>query len=136
VTPLGGEPAVVIIEPTNHGSDVEGGVYGVEDEVGAGDAGAVGDHGSGDYGAEELAAFCKAQAFEAAAERVKEDPSRRVKLWFARLSISVLDVSRLSCLAGRDAHGKIRLDGRAVDIVGNVPDLRVVLPWFRHGRGG
>lgn len=80
VTPLGGEPAVIEVEPSDHGADVEGGVDGVKLEGGAGHLGAVGDDGAGDDGAEELGALLEPQALETAAEGVEEDPSSSVEL--------------------------------------------------------
>ena len=72
VSPLGGEPGVVEVEPADHGADVEGGLHGVELIAGAGDARAVGNDGAGDDGAEELGAGGVLEGFKAAAERVDE----------------------------------------------------------------
>ena len=72
VAPLGGEPGVVVVEPAYEGADREGGLDGVELEVGAGDAGAFGDDGAGDDGSEEPGAGGVFEGFEAAAEGVEE----------------------------------------------------------------
>jgi hypothetical protein len=80
VAPLGREPAVVVVEPADHGADVEGAVDGVEDVGRAGDARAVGDDGARDDGPEELGALAEPQALEPTPERVEKDPAGRVEL--------------------------------------------------------
>ena len=80
VTPFSGQPAVVEVEPADHGANVEGAVDGVQHEGGARDLGAVGDHGAGDDRTQQLGALLEAQALEAAAEGVEEDPSSSVEL--------------------------------------------------------
>jgi len=72
MAPLGCQPGVVEVEPANHGADIECGLYRVELVVGAGDARAVRDYGSGDDGAEQLGACREFERFEAAAERVDQ----------------------------------------------------------------
>lgn len=67
MAPFGRQPAIIVIEPADHGTDVEGAVYGVQLEGRPGDFGAAWDDGAGDDGAEELGAFGEAEAFEAAA---------------------------------------------------------------------
>lgn len=57
MTPLGGKPAVVKVQPSDHGSNVESTQDGVEDVVCPRDTCAVGDSGSFDDGTEELGAF-------------------------------------------------------------------------------
>ncbi|KAI6983492.1 2-methylcitrate dehydratase [Hortaea werneckii] len=59
VTPFGGEPAVVEVQPANHGADVEGAVDGVQDELGAG---------------------VEIEGTETTAERVEEDEAGGVDL--------------------------------------------------------
>lgn len=80
MAPLGGEPAVVVVEPADHGANVEGSIDGVELVGGTGDLGAVGHHGAGDGGTEELGALLEAEALKTAAKGVKEDPSGSVEL--------------------------------------------------------
>lgn len=80
VTPLGGQPAVVEVEPSDHGTNVEGTVDGVHDKGSTGDRGTVRDDSAGDNGAEELGALLEAEALKTAAEGVEENPSGSVKL--------------------------------------------------------
>lgn len=80
VTPLGGQPAVVEVQPADHGSDVEGGVHGVELVVCSGNFGTVGDDGTGDDGSEDVPALLELETLETAAEGVDEDPSCSVEL--------------------------------------------------------
>ena len=76
VAPLGGEPGVVVVEPADHGADVEGGLHGVEAIAGAGDARAVVHGEAGDERAEELGAGGEVEGLEAAAEGVEEAVAR------------------------------------------------------------
>jgi len=80
MTPLGGEPAVVVVEPADHGTDVEGTVDGVELEGGTGDLGAVGHDSAGHNGAQQLGALLEAQGLKTTAEGVKEDIAGGVEL--------------------------------------------------------
>jgi hypothetical protein len=102
VTPLSSEPAVVEVEPSDHGTNVEGGVDGVKLEGSTRDLGAVGDNGAGDDGSEELRALLEPQTLETAAKGIEEDPSSSVE-------------------------SKLRVNGFIGDIVGNILDLRIVL---------
>ncbi|KAI6763530.1 hypothetical protein HG531_012918 [Fusarium graminearum] len=80
VTPLSSEPAVVEVEPSDHGTNVEGGVDGVKLEGSTRDLGTVGDNGAGDDGSKELRALLEPQSLEAAAESVEKNPSSSVEL--------------------------------------------------------
>ncbi|KAH6607279.1 hypothetical protein Trco_003592 [Trichoderma cornu-damae] len=75
MAPFGGQPAVVEVEPPDHGADVERAVDWVQHKRGAGNLGAVGHDGAGDNGTEQLGALLEAEALKAAAQRVEEDPS-------------------------------------------------------------
>ena len=46
MTPLGSEPAVIVVKPANDGADVEGSADRVELVGGTGDLGAIGDDGT------------------------------------------------------------------------------------------
>jgi hypothetical protein len=70
VTPLSSEPAVVEVEPSDHSTDVEGGVDGIKLEGSSRDLGAVRDNGARDDGAEELRALLEPQTLKTAAESV------------------------------------------------------------------
>jgi hypothetical protein len=80
VTPLGSQPAVVEVEPSDHGTNVERTVDGVHDKGSSGHLGTIGDNSAGNNGAEELGALLEAEALKTAAEGVEENPSGRVKL--------------------------------------------------------
>lgn len=90
VTPLSGQPAVVEVEPSDHGTNVEGSVDGVELERSTRDLGTVGDDGAGDNGSEELRALLEPQTLETTAEGVEEDPSSSVELGEEE-SVSVIE---------------------------------------------
>src|SRR5262249_20918924 len=79
MSPFGGEPRVVEVEPADDRAEVEGGLDGIELERGAGDLRAVRDDRAGDDRTEELRACRKAQRLEAAAERVHEAIARGVE---------------------------------------------------------
>lgn len=95
VAPLGSEPAVVVVEPADHGTNVEGGIDGIELVGGTGDLGAVGDNGAGDGRSEELGALLEAEALETAAKGVKEDPASSVELYVDILVVSMFGVLAL-----------------------------------------
>ena len=83
VAPFGGKPAVVEVEPSDHGTNVEGAVYGVELVVGAGHLAAVGDSRAFHSGTQDLPALLELQPLKTATERVNEDPARGVELYEA-----------------------------------------------------
>lgn len=80
MTPLSSQPAVVEVEPSDHGTNVEGTVDGVQDEGSSRNLGAVGDDGSGDNGTKELGALLESQTLKTTADGVEEDPSSSVEL--------------------------------------------------------
>jgi hypothetical protein len=80
VTPLSSEPAVIVIEPTDHGTDVEGAIDGVQLVGGTGDAGSVRDDGALNNGAEKLGALLELKSLETTAQGVQEDETGGVKL--------------------------------------------------------
>ena len=93
MAPLGSEPAVIEVEPSDHGTDVEGGINGVKLEGCSRHLGAVGDDSAGDDGAKELRALLELQTLEAAAQGVHEDPSSSVELFVVCISIIVDQLS-------------------------------------------
>jgi hypothetical protein len=80
MTPLSGQPAVVEVEPADHGTDVEGGIDGIQLEGSARDLGTVGNDGAGDNGAEQLGALLEPKSLKTAAKGVEENPSCSVVL--------------------------------------------------------
>lgn len=80
VTPLGREPAVVVIQPSDHGANVEGGVDWVELEIGSWDLWAVWNNGTWDDWAEELGALLETETLKTTSESVEEDKAGGVEL--------------------------------------------------------
>jgi hypothetical protein len=80
VAPLGSEPAVVVVEPSNHGTDVESAIDGVELERRTGDLSAIGNNGSLDDRAEELRALLEPEALQTATKGIEKDESSGVEL--------------------------------------------------------
>lgn len=107
VTPLGGEPAVVEVEPSDHGADVEGTVNGVQDKGSTGDLGTVGNDGAGDNRSQELGALLEPQTLKTAADGIEEDPSSSVELAKPKLVTFVIFLCHecvLSYDGGRDSR--------------------------------
>lgn len=80
MTPLSGQPAVIEIEPSDHGSNVKGTVDGVELVVCSRDLGAVRNNSALYSGAEDVPALLEAEALKAAAKGVNKDPACGVEL--------------------------------------------------------
>lgn len=80
VTPLSGQPAVVVVQPSDHGTDVEGGIDWVKLEWSSRDLGAVGDDGALDNWAEELGALLETETLESTSQSVEEDEARGIEL--------------------------------------------------------
>lgn len=80
MAPLGSQPAVIEVEPSDHGTNVEGAVDGVQDKGSTGNLGAVGNDSAGHNGAEQLGALFEPQTLKTAAKSVEEDPSSSVEL--------------------------------------------------------
>lgn len=91
MSPLSSEPAVVVVEPSDHSTNVEGTVHGVELIGCAGNLGAVGHDGPWDDRAEELGALLELETLQTAAESVEEHPSRCVELFKGERSASAKD---------------------------------------------
>lgn len=87
MTPLSGKPAVVEVEPTNHGADVESTADGIQLVRRTNDLGAIGNSGALDDWAKQLGAVRKFESLETAAEGVKEDEASGVNL---ALAVSLL----------------------------------------------
>jgi hypothetical protein len=86
VAPLSGEPAVVVVEPANHGTDVECAVNRVQLVGSTRHTGTVGDNGSVDNGAQQLGALLELQSLQTAAESIQEDQTSGVVLYPRRMS--------------------------------------------------
>lgn len=70
VAPFSGQPAVVEVEPSDHGTNVEGSVDGVQHKGGSGNLGAVGHDSARNGRAEQLGALLEAEALKTAAQSV------------------------------------------------------------------
>jgi hypothetical protein len=86
VTPLCGQPAVVEVEPPDHGTNVESAQDGVELVVGTRNLGAIGNNSALDDGAEDVPALLELKRLQTAAQSVNEDPTGSVKLWEYKIS--------------------------------------------------
>lgn len=103
VTPLSSEPAVVVVEPADHGADVEGTVHRVELVGSSRDTGAIGDRGAWNNWAEQLGALSELEALETAAKSVEEDPASSVKL-LSLLARSVFLAERYGLVEYMEGH--------------------------------
>ena len=64
VTPLGCQPAVIVVEPADHGTNVESTIDGVKLVRSTGHAGSIGDHGAFDDGTKELGALLELEGLK------------------------------------------------------------------------
>lgn len=135
VTPLSGEPAVVVVQPTDHGTDVEGAIDGVQLVGGTGDAGSVGDDGALNNGAEELGALLEFESLETTAQGVQEDETSGVKL-------VVVSISNFRGSGGVEldpvgliTYSQVGIHFVLVNVAGHILDLRVISPVGRGSRG-
>src|ERR1700730_14156388 len=108
MAPLRSQPGVIEVEPANHGSDVEGGLYRVELKRGTRDLGAVGHNRSGHDGAQEFRTGRIFERFQTAAKRIDQ-------------------------AIARGGVSQFTLDGVVADIVGNVDEDLVIRRAFPAG---
>lgn len=140
MTPFSSKPAVVVVEPADHGTNVESSVDGVELEICSRDLGAIGDDGARDDRSQQLGALLEAQALKTAAQSVEENPSCCVELFSRewrlaaaiRLRRGVRTVERVGGQgalrrASRNTYSKVGVDFVVLDVGSNVLDLGVVL---------
>lgn len=88
MTPLSGKPAVVVVQPADHGANIEGAVYRVEYVWGTRYPRAIRNSRSFDDRAQELGAFFEAESFKTAADSIKENVAGRVILQVISVSIT------------------------------------------------
>lgn len=67
------QPAVIVVQPSNHRTYIEGAVYGVKNIGRTGYSSTVWDDGTLNNGPKELGAFFEPESFETAADGVEED---------------------------------------------------------------
>jgi hypothetical protein len=80
MTPFSSEPTIIVVEPPDHGTDVEGAIDGVKLVGCTGDASTMWDCGAFDDGTKKFGALFEAESFETTAESVKEDVAGSVEL--------------------------------------------------------
>lgn len=73
VTPLSSEPAVVVVEPADHGADIESTIDGVQLVRSTRHTGTVGNSSALNHGAEKLGALLELQGLQTATQSVEED---------------------------------------------------------------
>src|ERR1700722_3135835 len=73
MTPFGSEPAVIVIKPTDHSTDIKCSIDGVKLEVGARNFCAVGHNGAFDNRTEQFRAFLKSKTLETTTYTTQED---------------------------------------------------------------
>ncbi len=73
VAPFSCQPAVVVVQPANHSSDVEGAIDWIKDIGCTGNSSTMRDDGPLNNGPKKLGAFFESKGFEAAANGIKED---------------------------------------------------------------
>jgi hypothetical protein len=86
VTPLSSEPAVIKVEPSDHGTNVERSVDRVELVRSTGDLGTVGDDSALDDRSKEVLALLELESLETTTKSVNKDPSCSVELY--KLNVS------------------------------------------------
>lgn len=121
VTPLSCEPAVVEVQPSDHGSNIEGAANWVEDVWCTGHAGAIGDGGALDDWAEQFCAGGEFESAEPAADGIEEDKAGSVDL-------HNLGQSNLMYAVYGSAYSQIRVNLVVVDVVCHVLDF-----WVKFG---
>lgn len=80
MTPFGGQPAVIVVQPPDHGADVESAIDGVELIWGTEDLGAIGDGGAGHNGPKKFCAFLEFQGLQTTTDGIEENPASSIKL--------------------------------------------------------
>lgn len=80
VTPLGGKPAVIVVKPPDHGTNVEGTIDRVQLIGSTRDTSTVRDNGALNNGPQQLGAFLESQGLQSATQRVEEDQTGSVIL--------------------------------------------------------
>jgi hypothetical protein len=73
VTPLGGKPAVIVVKPPDHGTNVEGTIDRVQLVGSTRDTGTVRNNSALNNGTQQLGAFFESQGLQSATQGVEED---------------------------------------------------------------
>ena len=80
MTPLGGQPAVIVVQPADHGTNVESTVDRVQLVGSTKHTGSIGDHGTVDNGAQHLGALLEFQGLQTATDSIEENQTGSVIL--------------------------------------------------------
>lgn len=73
MAPFSSQPAVIVVQPSNHCSNVEGAIDGIENIGSTRNSGTMWNDSTFDYGSEEFSAFFESKSFQAAADGVEKD---------------------------------------------------------------
>jgi hypothetical protein len=90
VTPLRSQPAVVEVQPTDHSTNVECTVDGVEDVRGTGHASTIGDDGAGDNRSEQVGAGFELEGLKTTSKCVEEDVTSSVELYDGDIPLALM----------------------------------------------
>lgn len=72
MAPLSSQPAVIVVQPADHGTNVEGAIDGIQLVGSTEHTGSVGDHGTLDDRTQQLRALLELQSFQTTADGVEE----------------------------------------------------------------
>ena len=86
MAPLGSQPGIVEVKPANHGADIECRLHWIKLVVCARHPRAIGNHSSGNDGAEQFGARRIFESFQPAAQRIDEAITRCCVGQFALIS--------------------------------------------------
>lgn len=87
VAPFRSQPAVIVVQPTDHSSNVEGTVDRVQLVRGTGHPRTIGDNRALHRGAQQLGALLELQGLQTTTERIQENQPGRIKLSY-KLALS------------------------------------------------
>ena len=130
MAPFSGQPAVIVVQPSNHRSYVESAIDRIEDVGSTGHSRAMWDDGAFHDRSEKLGAFFEAKGFKTTANGIKED----VACGFI-LSKVVSMAGPLGNLIRVFTYSEIGVNLIIVDVAGHVLDLWVEFPDAGHCGG-
>jgi len=134
MTPFSGKPTIVIVQPTNHGTNVKRAIDRVKLIRGTKYPSAVRDRSTLHNRTQELGAFFEAECFQTAAKGIQKYKAGSVILG---LTVNTVDQSsRMKLKVFPLAYSKLRVDLAVVDVAGHVLNFRVVFPRACWRRGG
>ena len=119
MAPFSCQPAVIVVQPSNHRSYVEGAIDRIENIWCTGHSSTIWDNGSLNDRPEKLGTFFESKGFEAAADCIKEDVTCGFIL--SRAESQWQTESRV--LARLFTYSEIGINFVVVDVAGHVFDL-------------